>query len=180
MIEGNQLKRNQGDLGNENLASLTFIRVRLAHNDQAQRRGACRWCGASERFCEGNVYGTIGRYSVPQFRHARQKQIVRIPAEGKIGEAGNRRAFTLRVELASRRVPANDRRCHRMPRRSPATASAGRYPRHRPRRRKHRRGRGASQTGPRSPAGLHSSWRGSRANDVILAKWLHDRTWFTL
>ena len=67
-----------------------------------QRRG--------EGFGEGDVYSIIGRQIVPQFPDPRQKQVVRIPAEGEVDQIGERRASTIRIELAGRRIPANDLR----------------------------------------------------------------------
>ena len=67
-----------------------------------QRRG--------EGFGEGDVYSIIGRQIVAQFPDPRQKQVVRIPAEGEVDQIGERRASTIRIELAGRRIPANDLR----------------------------------------------------------------------
>jgi hypothetical protein len=67
-----------------------------------QRRG--------EGFGEGDVYSIIGRQIVPQFPDPRQKQVVRIPAEGEVDQIGEHRASTIRIELAGRRIPANDPR----------------------------------------------------------------------
>jgi len=63
-----------------------------------------------ERFCERDVNSIIGRQIVPQFPDARQKEIVRIPEQRKIGQVGERLSATLRIEFAGCRIPTDDLR----------------------------------------------------------------------
>ncbi len=63
-----------------------------------------------ERFREGDVDGVVGSEIVPQIPDTRQKEIVRIPAQRKVGQVGESRATTLAIDLASRRIPADDLR----------------------------------------------------------------------
>lgn len=63
-----------------------------------------------ERFGERHVHRVIGRKIAPQFPDARQQEAVRIAAERKVGEVGERRAATLGIDLAGSRVAADDLR----------------------------------------------------------------------
>lgn len=63
-----------------------------------------------ERFGKSHIDDVMGGEIVPQFPDPRQKEIVRIPAQGKIGQVGERRAATLPIDLARRRIPADNLR----------------------------------------------------------------------
>jgi hypothetical protein len=64
----------------------------------------------AKRLGKSNVNSVVGRQIVAQFPYARQKEIVWIPKDRKVGEVGERLAATFRLEFASCRVPANDLR----------------------------------------------------------------------
>jgi hypothetical protein len=60
-----------------------------------------------ERFGKGDVDGIIGREIVPQIPDTRQKEIMRVSAEGEVSES---RAAAFAVDLALCRIPADDLR----------------------------------------------------------------------
>lgn len=60
-----------------------------------------------QRFGKGYVDGIIGRKIVPQIPNARQKEIMRVSAEGKVGEIGKSRAAAFVVDLALYRIAAD-------------------------------------------------------------------------
>ena len=63
-----------------------------------------------ERFGKGDVDGIIGREIVPQIPDTRQKEIMRVSAEGKVSEVGESRTAAFAVDLALCRIPADDLR----------------------------------------------------------------------
>jgi hypothetical protein len=54
---------------------------------------------STERFGKGDVERVVGREIGPQIRHARQKEIVGISAQGKVREIGEGRAAAFAVNL---------------------------------------------------------------------------------
>ena len=78
-----------------------------------------------KRFREGDIDSIVGRQIMAQVPDARQKKAVRIPAQRKVAQIGERRAATLRINVAGRFIPAHDlrhfdieqmRRVQRLPR----------------------------------------------------------------
>lgn len=63
-----------------------------------------------ERFGKGDVDGIIGCEIVSQIPDTRQKEIMRVSAEGKVSEVGESRAAAFAVDLALCRVSADDLR----------------------------------------------------------------------
>ena len=63
-----------------------------------------------ERFGKGDVDGIIGGEIVSQIPDPRQKEIMRVSAERKVGEVGESRATAFAVDLALCRIAADDLR----------------------------------------------------------------------
>ena len=63
-----------------------------------------------ERFGESDVDGIIGREIIPQIPDARQKEVMRVSAEGKVSEVGESRAAAFAIDLALCRIAADDLR----------------------------------------------------------------------
>ena len=63
-----------------------------------------------ERFGKGDGDGIRGGEIVSQIPDPRQKEIMRVSAEGKVSEVGKSRAAAFVVDLALCRIPADDLR----------------------------------------------------------------------
>lgn len=63
-----------------------------------------------ESLGQGDIDGIVSRKIAPQFPDARQQDIVRISAQGKIREVGNGVKPSRRIHLTRERVSANDLR----------------------------------------------------------------------
>lgn len=95
------------------VASATFqaIQVAASHhlNTRPMTRRSRETSVASEqrsieRFGEGDVDGIVGREILPQIPNARQKELMRISVQGKIGEVGESHASAFAVDLAARGI----------------------------------------------------------------------------
>ena len=76
----------------------------------AGRSGKASVAGEQRRveyFGQGDVHCVIGSQIVPQFPDARQKEIVRISAQGKVGEVVESHAAALGIDLAVCGIPAH-------------------------------------------------------------------------
>jgi hypothetical protein len=68
-----------------------------------------------ERFGEGDVDGIVGREISSQIPHARQKEIVRISAQRKVGEISESHAAAFVVDLAVSPIPTKNLRDFHIP-----------------------------------------------------------------
>ena len=59
-----------------------------------------------EHLGEGHIHRLVGRQVIPQFPYPRQKEIVRISVQTKIGEVSKRRAAAFGVDITVGRVSA--------------------------------------------------------------------------
>jgi len=60
-----------------------------------------------ERFRKGHIDGIVSREIIPQIPDPRQKEIVRISAQGKVREVGESRAAAFAIDLSVRRISSD-------------------------------------------------------------------------
>jgi len=78
-----------------------FIPIRLLHDGQPRRRDVGRASATKRRALrQGRRRRHHRREIVPQIPDTRQKEIMRVSAEGKVGEVGDSRAAAFAVDLA--------------------------------------------------------------------------------